>query len=181
MPPNDFGQRCHMIYFPTKEKLDSWLSMSERTWPSCSQLQVCIQPSDLPGCVPPAPVASLEQASRHPPELPTSKRGTGQTARRAMRHARPDSRQASTLAKLVSCRVWPAKISRPALRSPGNHTYSQRDGPAFNYCGGVKSIRITSKRRSPQIESQLVKTIRSIIRAKKGFSKSSEDSDRNYI
>ena len=116
-----------------------------------------------------------------PPGTANQQARTGQTARRAMRHARPDSRQASTLAKLVSCRVWPAKISRPALRSPGNHTYSQRDGPAFNYCGGLKSIRITSKRRSPQIESQLVKTIRSIIRAKKGFSKSPVDSDRNYI
>ena len=28
MPPNDFGQRCHMIYFPTKEKLDSWKALA---------------------------------------------------------------------------------------------------------------------------------------------------------
>ena len=24
MPPRDFGERCHTIYFPNKEKLDSW-------------------------------------------------------------------------------------------------------------------------------------------------------------
>jgi len=31
MPPRDFGERCHTIYFPNKEKLDSWKAKAHET------------------------------------------------------------------------------------------------------------------------------------------------------